>query len=107
MACFYAKKEDQVELTRKFYDTTFADSLAAMETTLKENVSQDFLVGDKLTAADVVYVEFIYSQALNPNHEGRDAKNKEIISKFPLFSAYVEKRKADFPRLENRPNHSI
>ena len=106
-AGFFTKEEDQPEALKKFFHTTFASSVAVMEDTLKENVSQDYLVGDKLTAADVVYVDFVYSQVLNSNYGGRDAENKEILKKFPLFNAYIEKRKADFPRLENRPNWAM
>lgn len=78
-ACFFAKPEDQTELTKKFFHTTVIESLTAIEKKLKENVSQEYLVGDKLTAADVVFVDFAYSQMLNPNHEDRVAYVKEIL----------------------------
>lgn len=83
------------------------ESLVSEEKKLKENVSQEYLVGDKLTAADIVFIDFVYSQMLNPKHEDRVAYNTEILKKFPLFSAYIEKRKADFPRLKTRPVYEI
>ncbi len=81
----------------KFKVSKVNPTFVALEKRLKENCSQEFLVGDKLTAADLVWVNFVWSVVLNPTKS--EEERKEIEAKFekvPLFWAYVNKRKGDF-----------
>ncbi len=92
-----AKEEERKEAIENFDKTKAIPTIVALEKRLKENSSQDYLVGDKLTAADVVWVDFIWSHALNPsNPEDTNKVTEEKLKEAPLFWAYVNKRKADF-----------
>lgn len=100
---FFAKEEEKQEMRKEFVEKELFPTFTAIEKRLKENSSQDHLVGDKLTLADVLYVDFIWSQAFNPTQsEEVMGRHKALFEKFPILRAYAEKRKADFPRFENR-----
>lgn len=100
---FFAKEEEKAEKMTEFREKEALPTFTAIEKRLKENSSQDYLVGDKLTVADVVWVDFFFSHALNPTlNEEQVAKRMEFLGKFPLLVEYANKRKADFPRFETR-----
>lgn len=91
---------------KKFYEGILSTSLNILETRLKENSSQEFLVGDALTPADVVYNNFVWTMALNPMHAEEHKEKHEqfrgLLKNYPTAEAYFNKRKGDFPRLETR-----
>lgn len=103
---FFAPEDKKEEEGKKFGEGILTTTLKILENRLKENSSQEYLVGDGLTPADVVYVSFVYSAALNPKHaeahKEKQDKFRALLATFPTAEAYFNKRKGDFPRLETR-----
>ncbi len=60
---FFSEKKD--EAMKEFMTTTFPARMAQLEKRLKENSTQDFLVGDKLSAADCLFCNLRFT-TLNP-----------------------------------------
>lgn len=101
---FTQDKEEQAKEAEKFGKGILTTTLQILENRLKENSSQEYLVNDKLTPADVVFNNFIWSMALNPANPNKEKVEefKALLAQFPTAEAYFNKRKADFPRLETR-----
>jgi glutathione S-transferase len=68
--------------------------LKAIEKKLKENCTQDFMVGSKYTIADFFLLGF-YASILNVP-DWNKAFAERIKTKYPLLQAYADKRMVDF-----------
>ena len=81
-------------------------SLTAIEKRLEEKKdNKEFLVGNSLTIADVLWVHFVESYLFNDGFFDMEKWGiivKDIVSKFKNFSNFVKVRKEDFPRLKTR-----
>ena len=61
------------------------------ENLIKNNSSQEFLVGDKASVADFLYLAFYSSVIANELSEGKDAF-KSILANYPVLKSYYEIR---------------
>ena len=86
-------KEKEENLDR-LYKTDGPLFLGALEKRLKENVSQDFMVGRKYTIADF-YLQGIYQNILQ-NPDWTKLFADKIKTDFPTLWAYAVKRSHDF-----------
>lgn len=68
--------------------------VSAIEKRLKENCSQDFIVGCKYTIADFLLLGFYANILLLP--EWNAAYAERIRTKYPVLQAYLDKRMIDF-----------
>ncbi len=92
MVVFRAPKEQKLEETKKFVKDSLDQRLTYVENRLKANESQDFLVGSKITTADILYLNAYFSNWQDPNAQPeRNAAFKEILDKHPLFVEYIGK----------------
>ena len=74
------KGEEKEKMAQELIEKETVPALAALEKRLKDNSSQDYLVGDKLTAADVLWVDYVHSHALNPMlPEEKIEKSKALL----------------------------
>lgn len=89
---FQATPETKMEAIKKFCQGPFDEKLGYIEKRLKENSSQDYMVGEKITIADVVFLNAYYSMWLDENtkNEERNSLYKAAIDKHPLFVKYVQ-----------------
>ena len=79
--------------------------LGQFQKRLEQNSNPDFLVGDKLSAADVVWNDLRLT-SLRGAKEDWAKMLDEIFGKFDKVQAYYAKRKADFQkRLDTRPDY--
>ena len=70
---------------------------------LEANSNQDYLVGDKISMADILFLDFRYSSFGGITEELKQA-NIERFKPYPKLVAYFEKRRPDFAKtLDNRP----
>ena len=80
--------------------------LGQLQKRLEQNSNQDFLVGDKLSAADVVWCDLRFTALRGAKDEEWKKMLDDIFGKFDKVQAYYEKRKADFQkRLDTRPDY--
>eukprot|EP01022_Parablepharisma_sp_SALTPOND_P001341 TRINITY_DN10612_c0_g2_i1.p2 TRINITY_DN10612_c0_g2~~TRINITY_DN10612_c0_g2_i1.p2 ORF type:complete len:435 (+),score=56.53 TRINITY_DN10612_c0_g2_i1:319-1623(+) len=68
--------------------------LGALESQLKQNSSQDFIVGNKYTIADF-FIIGIYPHIL-ANEEWKKVYHEKIPGMYPTLYTYIEKRAKDF-----------
>lgn len=100
-----SKDEDAI---KGFIEKTLVPTLLVLEARLKDNLTQDYLVGRALTVADVVYTNFVWSILTNEaRDEAENQKMLAIVKNFPLMWAYLKKSRARFPRLLKRPPSEI
>jgi len=87
-------EKTKAECMAKFMDVEAPLFLGAIEKRLKENCSQDFMVGCDYTIADFYLIGFY--QHLMQNEEWKKTFAGKLAEKFPLLAAYAEKRMKDF-----------
>ncbi len=83
-----APEEKKKEMATAFATTDFPFFMSIFEKKIKENVSQDFLVGDKLTTLDFAIFGFVKSMI-----KGGGMKDllEPQLKNYPTFEAYVNK----------------
>ena len=64
-AAFTQDEEAKKELFKTFYETTYTKWLEVISNRLKANSSQKYIVGDKITIADIQLAALAYSTFLN------------------------------------------
>ena len=64
-AIFNPDEEKKAELLKTYTEVTFPKWLAIIDKRLKENSSQKFIVGDKISIADFILASIAYSSFLN------------------------------------------
>ncbi len=75
-----------------------------MENRLKANSSQNYMVGNSLTIADVLMCNLVWTKLLNESQPAEKlAPVERVLKKHPVLWDYAVKRKEDFPRLRIRP----
>ncbi|XP_073251573.1 glutathione S-transferase-like [Porites lutea] len=105
----------KIELMTKFFLTTLPERLGQFEAILKSrDEGKGFFCGDKLTYADISFVEF--ANGLKVSIDNQKAKGNpmpdidEIIGKCPLLVAYID-RVLTVPEIktwvEKRPDSEI
>ena len=101
---YESDKENGEEACMKWIKANFPKRLAQLTKRLEANSNQDYLVGDKLSMADVLFVDLRYSSFKSSPPE----QVEEIFGPFPKLTAYFEKRKADFQkRFDSRPDYFV
>ena len=74
---------------------------------LKENESQEYLVGNKLSVADVLYCNFRFT-TLNQKDADKKAMIDGAFAAFEDVNKYFEARRGDFAkRLDSRPDRPL
>lgn len=98
MPLFRAAPEEKMAATKKFTEETLEVKIGYIENRLKKNSNQDYLVGDKITVADVMYLNAYYSMWLDENNknEERNALYKAAFDKHPVFVKYIEGMRQKF-----------
>ncbi len=86
--------DKKAEALKQMKDVEGKLYLGAIEKKLKENCSQDFIVGKKYTIADFFLLGFYGSILQNPAWNAAFAEN--IKTKYPVLQAYADKRMKDF-----------
>ena len=91
----------------EFLEETFPQRMAQVEKRLKENSSQEYLVGDKLSTADCLLCNLRFSLFSNRD-EPLQKLIEDAFSKFEALNKYFEARKASFQkRLDTRPKYNL
>jgi len=92
---FYSKLPEakKAEMKGKYLKETIPLLFCAIEKRLKENKSQDYLVGRKYTMADFYMIGTAQWIILNPMAKDDFAP---IMKNYPILKAYIEKRLTDF-----------
>ena len=86
----YAQDEaKKKELAQAFITTTLPTSLERFEKRLAANTSQNYLVGDSLTIADIQLLSGLHSYILNEKFE-MAGDLKSIAITFPHLAAYAK-----------------
>jgi glutathione S-transferase len=89
----------------KLHETHVPKFFKYFEDALKNNSSQEFLVGDTYTIADFAYLANYGSMHGHPDKKEQFAK---CLEDFPVLSAYYTKREeAQKEYFESRPKCSI
>ena len=81
-----AKKK---ELAQAFITTTLPTALGRFEKRLAENTSQNYLVGDSITIADIQLLSGLHSYILNEKFE-MSSELKPVAITFPHLAAYAK-----------------
>jgi len=93
LATFERDPVKKEELQKSLIEKHYPADLAAVEKRLKANTSQEFLVGNKYTMADFLWINTGYSTILNPHN--RD-KHAPVLKSFPAYKNYLDVRGKDF-----------
>lgn len=88
-AAFARDEEEKKALFKTFYETTFTKWLTVIDKRVKENTSQKYIVGDKITIADFTLAALAYSTFLNENNPSKDVQ-RPIVEQFPVLLAYFQ-----------------
>lgn len=98
---------DRDAAMKDFFTTTFPLRMTQLEKRLKENSTQDYLVGDKLSTVDCLVCNLRYT-FLNPPDEEKKKMIEAAFAQFETVNKYLETRKASFAkRLETRPKYHL
>jgi len=89
----FTSEEGRKEIIEKIKNTEGKLFFGAIEKKLKENCTQDFIVGHKLSIADFYLMGMLKHLYSN---EPTKALFQPIIESFPLLKSYFEKRFAEF-----------
>ena len=96
------KDDAKKEAFTTFVTTTATSCFRVWEHRLKENTSQDFFVGDRLTYADTGLV-MLYANVLNRGET--KAAFADLLEAHPTLKAYFETRyEAHRDYFDNRPD---
>lgn len=88
-AAFNPNEEAKKAGLEKFYTTTMPFFCEVMEKRLKANTSQNHMVGDKMTIADIAMFAVAYARFLN-THNPNAGTELAIVEKYPVFLAYCK-----------------
>ena len=88
-ASFNPDEEEKKALFKVFYETTFPTWLDIIQKRLTSNTSQKYIVGDKLSIADILLAAFAYSRFLNEKNANKDVQ-LPIVEGYPALLAYIK-----------------
>ena len=88
-ATFTSNEDDKAALWKVFYETTYPKWLTVIESRLKSNTTQKYIVGDKMTIADFLIAAIAYGTFMNEGNANKDVQ-LAIVEKFPVLLEYVK-----------------
>ena len=94
-AFYNPDEEGKKRLYMVFYETTFPTWLDIIQKRLTSNISQKYIVGNKLSIADIALADFFYSKFLNEKNSNKDI-HLSTIEHYPTLLAYIQVRGEEF-----------
>ena len=94
-AAFEPNEEKKGPLLVDFMEKTFPHFLTCIEKRIKSNTTQSYIVGEKLTIADIALAAVAYSSFLNDHNPKKDLQ-LAVVEKFPDALSYFKGLRSHF-----------